>query len=355
MARGAAAPSRGDDERWAAVLRRDRAAANAFIYAVCTTGVYCRPSCGARLARREHVRFYADHRQAEQAGFRPCKRCRPDEASPADRQVAAVARACASIDAAAEPPGLDELAAAAGLSRFHFQRVFKQVLGVTPRGYAAARRAGRVRQELARAGSITAAIYAAGFNSSGRFYATLPQVLGMTPARYRAGGEGESIRFAVGDCSLGSILVAATERGVCAIELGDDPEALLRDFQDRFRRAELVGGDAQFERLVARVVGCVEAPAGNLDLPLDVRGTAFQHRVWTALLEVPVGSTVSYTRIAERIGAPRAVRAVARACATNPVAVAIPCHRVVRGDGSLAGYRWGIQRKRALLDREAGS
>jgi AraC family transcriptional regulator of adaptative response/methylated-DNA-[protein]-cysteine methyltransferase len=260
-----------------------------------------------------------------------------------------------SVETADEPPGLDALADSAGLSRFHFHRVFKAITGVTPKAYAAAHRARRVRDELSRSATVTDAIYGAGFNSSGRFYATAPGVLGMTPTRFRSGGEGAAIRFAVGECSLGALLVAASDQGVCAILLGDDPDALVRDLQDRFPKARLTGGDTGFERLVARVVGFVERPAVDFDLPLDVRGTAFQQRVWQALRAIPAGATATYRDIARRVGAPKAVRAVAQACAANALAVAIPCHRVVRTDGALSGYRWGVQRKRALLAREAVS
>jgi AraC family transcriptional regulator, regulatory protein of adaptative response / methylated-DNA-[protein]-cysteine methyltransferase len=341
------------DERWAAVLRRDVAADGRFYYAVRTTEVYCRPSCAARRPRRENVAFHATCAEAEAAGFRPCKRCRPNEAALAERQAAAVAGACRLIEEAEEAPSLAALATTAGLSRFHFHRVFKAVTGVTPKAYADAHRARRVRDELAQRETVTEAIYGAGFNSSGRFYAAAPGLLGMTPTEFRAGGEGASIRFAVGECSLGSILVAATEKGVCTIHFGDDPEVLVRELQDHFPKAQLIGGDARFEQLVAQVVAFVEAPARALDLPLDVRGTAFQQRVWQALREVPPGTTVSYAEIARRIGAPRGVRAVAQACAANPLAVAIPCHRVVRRDGALSGYRWGVERKQALLEREA--
>jgi AraC family transcriptional regulator of adaptative response/methylated-DNA-[protein]-cysteine methyltransferase len=344
-----------DAERWAAVQQRDRRADGVFYYSVRSTGVYCRPSCAARQARRENVRFHASPADAERAGFRPCKRCRPERQDAADAHAQAVARACRLIETAEEMPTLAALAGAAGLSRFHFHRVFKTITGLTPKGYAAAHRAQRVRAELARSKSVTDAIYDAGFNSSGRFYASASALLGMTPSDFRAGGESAVIRFAVGECSLGSILVAATERGVCSILLGDDPDGLARDLQDRFPRARLVGGDLDFERLVAKVVGFVEAPALGLDLPLDVRGTAFQQRVWQALREIPAGRTSTYTKIAARIGAPRAVRAVARACASNAIAVAIPCHRVVRRDGTLSGYRWGVERKRRLLEREAVS
>ena len=344
-----------DDERWAAVVNRDHDAGDRFFYSVATTGVYCRPGCAARRPRRENVRFHATREDAEAAGFRPCRRCRPHEPPLAERHAGAVAAACRLIETAGEMPGLDALAEAAGMSRFHFHRVFKAATGVTPRTYAAARRAERTREALHRGETVTGALYGAGFNSNGRFYAAAPDVLGMAPARFRRGGAAETIRFAVGECSLGSVLAAATGKGVCAILLGDDPNALVHDLEDRFPNAELVGGDPAFEAVVARVVGFVEAPALGLDLPLDVRGTAFQQRVWEALRAIPAGETVSYRVIAERIGSAKAVRAVARACASNAIAVAIPCHRVVRSDGGLSGYRWGVERKRALLGREGAS
>jgi AraC family transcriptional regulator of adaptative response/methylated-DNA-[protein]-cysteine methyltransferase len=270
------------------------------------------------------------------------------------RQRQAVTRACRLIERSDELPGLDRLAAAAGLSRFHFHRVFKRLTGVTPKAYADGQRARRVRDGLAAGASVTAAIYGAGFGSSGRFYASSAARLGMRPSAAGRGGAGTTIRFAVGQCSLGAVLVAATEVGVCTIALGDDPDRLVRELQDRFPKAALAGGDAGFERWVAAVVGLVERPAAGLDpeLPLDIRGTAFQLRVWQALRAIPPGTTASYAEIARRIGRPGASRAVAAACAANPVAVAIPCHRVVRTDGSLSGYRWGVQRKAALLERE---
>ncbi len=342
-----------DEDRWAAVIDRNPAADGIFYYSVRTTGVYCRPSCAARRARRENVRFHQSPAEAECAGFRPCKRCRPDMAR--DQPYAeVVGRACRMMETAEETPSLDALAAASGLSRFHFHRVFKAVMGLTPRAYGAAARARRLRAELPRSRTVTAAIYGAGFNSSGRFYAASSHLLGMTPTCFRAGGAGAAIRFAVGACTLGAILVAATEKGICAISLGDDPQVLVHDLQDRFPKAKLIGGEAAFEAWVAKAVGFVEAPRLGLALPLDIQGTAFQQRVWQALRDIPPGATVSYTEIAERIGAPKAARAVARACAENRIAVAIPCHRVVRSDGALSGYRWGIVRKRALLDREAG-
>ena len=342
-----------ESEQWAAVVRRDPRADGQFVYSVSTTGVYCRPSCPSRQARREHVRFHATIADAERAGFRACKRCRPNAPALAEQHAAAVAKACRLIERTDALPSLTALAGVAGMSRFHFHRVFKSITGLTPRAYAAAHRANRVRTELGRRPTVTEAIYESGFNSNGRFYAAASGVLGMTPSRFRAGGTGESIHFAVGECSLGSVLVAATDKGVCAIALGDDPDVLVRNLQDRFPKARLVGGDRAFEGLVAKVVGLVEAPAVAIDLPLDVRGTAFQQRVWQALRKIPAGSTASYADIARRIGTPTAVRAVAQACGANPVAIAIPCHRVVRHDGGLSGYRWGVERKRALLDREA--
>lgn len=341
------------DPRWAAVVARDRSADGAFFYAVATTGVYCRPSCAARAANPENVSFHASVADAERAGFRPCKRCRPDRLPLAAQHAAIVADLCRFIETSERVPTLAELAARAGMSAHHLHRTFRAIAGVTPKAYAAAQRARRVRQALTRGASVTDAIYDAGYGSNGRFYDESDEVLGMTATRYRAGGEGAEIRFAVGECTLGSILVAQSERGVCAIYIGDDPDALARELQDRFPQARLVGGDADFEQLVAKVVGFVEAPKVGLDLPLDVRGTAFQQRVWQAMREIPPGETASYSELARRIGAPKATRAVAAACAANAIAVAIPCHRVVRSDGGLSGYRWGVERKRALIEREA--
>jgi AraC family transcriptional regulator, regulatory protein of adaptative response / methylated-DNA-[protein]-cysteine methyltransferase len=344
-----------DESRWQAVVRRDPAADGAFYFSVRTTGVYCRPSCPSRRARRENVCFYSTSEQAKRAGYRPCKRCRPDDLSLAIRRQNAVARACRLIEKSPQAPSLDELAHAAGMSRFHFHRVFKMITGVTPKAYATGQRARRIRHELARGASVTEAIYSAGFHSDGRFYANSIGHLGMKPTAFRLGGAGQTLRFAVGKCSLGSILVAASAKGVCAILLGDDPNALVRDLQDRFPRANIVGADAAFDRWVAGAVALVEKPALGLDLPLDIRGTAFQLRVWKALRRIPPGSTASYTEVARRIGRPGAARAVARACAANPVAVAIPCHRVVRTDSTLSGYRWGVVRKVELLRREQGA
>lgn len=339
------------DPRWAAVIARDPATDGNFYYSVATTGVYCRPSCGARRPRPENVRFYSSPAAAQAAGFRPCKRCRPDR--PGGRQAATVTAACRIIEAAEQMPTLGELAARVNLSPHYFHRLFKRSTGLTPRQYAAAHRERRLREGLGSGSAVTDAIFDAGYNTSSRFYERSQDVLGMTASQYRAGGADARIRFAVGDSSLGAILVARSERGVCAIFLGDDPDALVCALQDQFPRAELIGADRGFEALVAQVVGSVEAPGRGLDLPLDVRGTAFQQRVWQALREIPPGETASYSDVARRIGAPRAVRAVARACAGNRIAIAIPCHRVVRQDGSLSGYRWGVERKRALLEKEA--
>lgn len=341
------------DPRWAAVVARDPEADGRFFYSVRTTGVYCRPSCPARPARPENVQFHATRADAERAGFRPCKRCRPDQPALAEQHAAKVAEVCHIIENSVTAPNLQELAKRAQLSPYHFHRIFKAVTGLTPRAYAAAHRARRVRTGLDRSATVTAAIFDAGYNSGGHFYAESDRILGMTPSTYRKGGADTDIQFAIGECSLGSILVAASQRGVCAILLGDDPDELARDLQDRFPRANLVGGNEEFEQLVAKVVGFVEAPRVGLNLPLDVRGTAFQQRVWQALRKIPTGSTTSYAEIAKQIGAPEAVRAVARACAANPLALAIPCHRVIRNDGGLSGYRWGVERKQELLQREA--
>jgi AraC family transcriptional regulator of adaptative response/methylated-DNA-[protein]-cysteine methyltransferase len=341
------------EERWQAIVDRNRAADGAFFFSVRTTGVYCRPCCGARLPRRENVAFHATPADAEAAGFRACLRCKPNLDRSDDAQAKAVARACRAIEEAEEPPSLEALAKMVGQSPSHFHRVFKAATGVTPKAYADAHRGKRVRDELKRTGTVTEAIYSAGFNSNGRFYAASDDLLGMTPKNFREGGAGATIRFAVGECSLGAILVAATNKGVCAITLGDDPQDLVRAFQDDFPNARLVGGDKDFEHIVAAAVGLVEGSPREFKLPLDVRGTAFQQRVWQALRDIPAGTTASYRDIAARIGSPASVRAVAGACASNKIAVAIPCHRVVRTDGSLSGYRWGVERKRALLQREA--
>src|SRR5690606_18143304 len=341
------------DSRWDAITSRDPAADGSFFYGVRTTGVYCRPTCPSKRPRRINVEFFASSEAAEKAGFRPCKRCRPRQASQPDRHAQKVAEACRLIERSEQAPDLKALAKNAGLSPYHFHRIFKAITGLTPKAYASAHRARRVRSELARSGSVTDAIYDSGYNSNARFYEKAGDVLGMTPRAYRAGGTAANIRFAVGERTPRSVLVAKSERGVCAILLGNDPDVLARELQDQFPKANLIGGDSEFEQLVAKVVGFVESPGIGLGLPLDVRGTAFQQRVWEALRRIPFGATASYSEIARQIGAPHAARAVAQACASNRIAVAIPCHRVVRNDGELSGYRWGVERKRELLAREA--
>ncbi|KTT13361.1 6-O-methylguanine DNA methyltransferase [Pseudomonas oryzihabitans] len=343
-----------DDQRWLAIQKRDAAADGQFVYGVRTTGIYCQPSAGSRLPKRENVEFFDSPAAAEAAGYRCSRRSRRTEGGISASHIALVERACRLIEFSETPPSLDALAADVGMSAFHFHRVFKAATGLTPKGYSSAYRARKLREELSAAkASITEAIYGAGFNSNSRFYETSEQLLGMRAREYRAGGAGATIRFAVGQSSLGAILVAQSQRGICSILLGDDPDLLVRDLQDRFPKAEIIGCDGEFEQLIAQVVGFVEDPSIGLNLPLDVQGTVFQERVWLALRDIPPGITVSYTEIAERIGSPKSVRAVAKACASNMIAVAIPCHRVVRRDGDLCGYRWGVERKRELLRRES--
>lgn len=355
MARSPQPPAEGAtlrDPRWPRLVARDPEADGSFYYSVETTGVYCRPSCGARTPRPENVRFHATAAEAERAGFRACRRCKPNQPPPAEREAAQVAEMCRFIEQSEPPPRLEALARHVGLSTFHAHRMFKAAVGITPKGYHSALRSKRLRGELHASGSVTAAIYGAGYGSSGRFYSEARDRLGMKPSAFKAGGNAEQIRFALGQCSLGAILVAATPRGVCAISLGAEPEALLHELERQFPGAELIGGDPEFEGWVARAVALVEQPTREHQLPLDIRGTAFQERVWKLLRKIGPGQTVSYAELARRVGSPTAVRAVASACAANRLAVAIPCHRVVRTDGSSSGYRWGLERKRALLERE---
>lgn len=343
-----------DADRLGAVRQRDAAWDGRFVYSVATTGVYCHPSCAARPARACNIAFHPTPDAAERAGFRPCKRCRPDLPPRRERDAAMVAAACRAIEAAEEEPDLATLAAAAGLSLHHFHRTFRRVAGVTPKAYAGAQRQARLQGGLAGGAGVTEAIYGAGFNSSGRFYAAAPAMLGMTASRYRAGAPGETIRHAAGPCSLGVVLVALAERGVCAILLGDDGAALLQDLRARFPCATLQDGGPDAAAAVAAVAAAVDQPGSAFPLPLDIRGTAFQRRVWEVLQAIPPGETLGYAAVAARLGQPAAARAVAAACAANPLAVAVPCHRVVAAGGGLAGYRWGVARKQALLRREAG-
>ena len=338
---------------WDAVVRRDTTRVGQFVYAVSSTGIYCKPGCPSRCPERKNVHFFVSPAAAERAGFRPCKRCRPHQAGAEIKNAAAIHKACRLLENSDTTPGLTDLAAMVGLSPSHLHRQFKAITGLTPKAYAMAARVKSVRQTLvAPSSSVTEAIYDAGYQSVSRFYEKSHAVLGMTPTRYRRGGKGMVIRFAVAVCSLGDILVACSAKGVCAILLGDDGQQLTRDLQDTFPQAEFIGGDAGFEKTVATVVGFVEAPQYGLHLPLDIQGTLFQQHVWQALQAIPAGETASYQQIAQRIGQPKAVRAVAQACAANVLAVAVPCHRVVRTDGSLSGYRWGIARKQALLNKE---
>lgn len=339
-----------NDPRWAAVVRRDPIAP--FYYAVKTTGVYCRPGCAARLARPENVQFYTSCAEAEKEGFRPCKRCRPNQPTVAELNAAKIERACRLIESSDEVPNLNSLAKHVAMSEFHFHRSFKAVTGVTPGEYARASRSRRVRANLAGSDSVTDAIYDAGFQSNSSFYDVSNQILGMTPAAFRRGGKGMEIRYALGECSLGWVLAARSDRGVCAILLGDDPARLAHDLREGFPQANLTADEQGYEDVLAKVIRLVEHPEIGLDLPLDIRGTAFQQRVWKALRDIPAGSTASYSEIARKMDSPTSARAVAQACAANTLAIAVPCHRVVRNDGALAGYRWGIDRKQALLGRE---
>lgn len=347
-------PWHTEGARWNALRRRDLSADGSFFYSVETTGIYCYPSCPARLPKPQNVAFHGSRQLAEAAGFRPCRRCRSDLPPRVEREAAQAVQLCRLIDDSCEEPPLEQLAAHIGYSPSAAHRMFKRATGITPKAYAAARRAQRLREELTEdSGSVASAIYGAGYGSSGRLYEKSDQLLGMTPSAFRRGGDNVAIRFAVGECSLGSVLVASTDKGVCSVLLGDHPEPLVHDLERRFPRATLRGADGDFETLVARVVGLIDGPSpGSSPLPLDIRGTAFQRRVWTALAQIPRGQRRTYSQVAEAIGAPGSARAVAGACAANPVAVVIPCHRVVRRDGTLSGYRWGIERKRSLLARE---
>ncbi len=344
-----------DKHRWAAVLERDTRFDGQFYYGVRTTGIYCRPSCPARRPHRNHVSFHLNPAAAELAGFRACKRCRPRQVPPSQTRAALIAKACCLIESADEELSLSKLAEAVGLSPHYFHRQFRTALGVTPKAYAAGHRNARARAALFRGATVTEAIFEAGFNSAGRFYAGAADTLGMSPSSFRAGGAGEDIAYTIAPCSLGSVLVATTGKGICAILLGDAPDELRAGLSRQFPRANLSEGSAALAATAASVVSLVDAPGLSLDLPLDIRGTVFQRRVWEALQRIPAGTTAPYAEIAASIGAPRGARAVAGACAANRLAVAIPCHRVVRADGSLSGYRWGTTRNRALLDKETKS
>jgi AraC family transcriptional regulator of adaptative response/methylated-DNA-[protein]-cysteine methyltransferase len=342
-----------DDQRWQALELRDAKADGTFVYGVRTTGVYCRPSCRSRRPNRSNVQFFGNSVEAEQAGFRDCKRCLPKNSTIDDGRSKTIQMACSLIESAESLPSLAELANAVGLSPGYFHRLFKRAVGVTPREFAMSVRAERLRRGLVEGESVVGAILGAGFGSVGRGYEASSETLGMTPGEFRNGAEGQEIQYATAETSLGHLLVAATERGLCSIALGDSAEGLVEGLVKRFPKAKLAADDAEFASKLRQVVAFVELPGSKLDLPLDIRGTAFQRQVWEALRAIPRGSTATYTQIAQAIGRPSSVRAVANACGSNELAVVIPCHRVIRGDGGLGGYRWGINRKRALLDGES--
>ena len=336
-------------EKWTMVLARDLSADGTFVYAVKSTGIFCRPSCPSRRPRRDQVEFFKSPDQAQQAGYRPCRRCRPQQGN---AQAEKVNAACRYIEENLDSSlHLDELGEQVGLSPFHFQRLFKRVLGISPREYQQARRAERFRSGLRLSARVTDAIYNAGYSSSSRAYETSAMRLGMTPSAFQRGGEGAEIGFTVADTDLGKLLIAATERGVCSVRFGENEAALVRDLQNEFAAATLKRCDRKLQQLSSDVCALL-TDAMPREIPLDIRGTAFQQQVWNALRRIPAGETRSYAAIAAEIGNPKAVRAVANACASNPVAVIVPCHRVVQKDGSLAGYRWGVERKAALLKKE---
>ncbi len=343
-----------DQARWKACLNRDADADGAFVLAVRTTGIYCRPTCPARKPKRQNVEFFAGAVEAERAGYRACKRCAPKGLSPLDLQQKTIEAACIRIKEAEDALTLENLAAEAGISPFHFHRLFRDMTGVTPKQYAKAKRRERFAAELKDGGTVTEAIYGAGYGSSSRFYEKDAKTLGMTPAHYKKGGAGLVIYYTVSPSPLGPLVVGATDKGVCAIQFADDPDEAEAELQDRFPEAELVANDARLKDWVATVIDYLDMPKKGLSLPLDIQGTAFQHRVWQALQDIPVGELATYSDIAQRIGAPRAVRAVGTACGANKIALAIPCHRVVGKNGGLTGYRWGVGRKKKLIHGERG-
>ncbi len=340
-----------DEDRWQAVLNRDAEADGQFVFAVQTTGIFCRPSCRARHALRHNVRFYPDADAAQAAGFRPCKRCQPNALAPEQQKIDKVAYACRLLEQES-PITLDALAQAVAVSSYHFHRMFKSVTGMTPKAWQQAWRAQRLRESLSEGETVTQAVLAAGFPTSSSYYRHADEMLGMSAKTYRQGGKATEIHYATGECSLGRCLVAISERGICAVLLGDDESALIDELQRSFPAARFLPADAAFSQQIAAVVASLNQPTTALSLPLDIRGTAFQQQVWQALRAIPVGETRSYQQVAQSIGNPQAVRALASACAANKLAILVPCRRVVRGDGSLSGYRWGVARKAALLQRE---
>lgn len=342
-----------DEQRWQAVVSCDGNADGSFYYAVITTGVYCHPSCKSKTPNRKNLFYFDTHGQAEAQGYRPCKRCRPNEKRGAELLQEKMINACRILEESVEPISLKNLAAAFGYSSHHFHRCFKKIIGITPKQYYQKTRIRNFRKELGDSKPVLEAIYAAGYASSSGAYDKDQEGLGMKPTCYKKGGEGILIRYGVGQCVLGSLIVAATERGICSTEFGDSEDQLLAQLHARFPNATFEKGDAAFQKIVGEVVNSIETPDTAKHLPLDIQGTAFQHSVWQALRALKPGQTATYTEIAEKIEKPDAVRAVAGACAANKIAVLVPCHRVLRKDGSPSGYRWGVERKKALLDMEA--
>jgi AraC family transcriptional regulator of adaptative response/methylated-DNA-[protein]-cysteine methyltransferase len=343
-----------NDQLWQAVIARDARFDGQFVFAVSSTKIYCRPSCPSRRPSRARVSFFNEPEAAEEAGYRACMRCKPQEHGVVDPQLKTVQRACRLLDDAGEdePLKLAELAQRLGVSAFHLQRTFKRVMGISPRQYVTARRFGNFKQLVREGESVTNALYDSGFNSISRVYEHAVEELGMTPATYGRGGRGVKIDYTIAESPLGRLLVAVTERGVCAVRMGDIDAELENDLREEFPAATIERDDKSLQETVKKVLQHLTDSEPHLDLPLDIRATAFQRQVWEKLRAIPYGETVSYGEIAKALGKPGAVRAVGRACATNPVALVIPCHRVVREDKTLGGYRWGLQRKQKLLDLE---
>lgn len=343
-----------DEKRWYAIVHKEQAAEGSFYYGVKTTGVFCRPGCSSRLPNRENVEYFTSRKAAESAGYRPCKRCKPASNSKNEEIEQIIIRACKSIVQSNSPLKLKDLAETAGMSPYHFHRLFKMIVGITPKQYASKHQADRFRKCLKSSESITDAIYSAGFSSSSGAYAKKRDHLAMKPRDYRAGGAGVTIHYGLARCDLGWLIVATTRRGVCAIEFSDDPAALPQQVQNRFPQANLQEAGSGFVALIREVIEFIKSPHNSFNMPLDIQGTAFQQKVWNVLRQIKPGETLSYTDVAERIDNPKAVRAVATACASNKLAVVIPCHRVIAKDGTLSSYRWGAERKKRLLENERG-
>jgi len=344
-----------EERRWEAIVQRMQQSDGEFFYGVVTTGIYCRPVCSSRIPNRENVRFFDTTQLAEDADFRPCKRCTPRKESAPNTALDVVTQACKFIEESEKEPTLNQLADIVCLSPYHFHRLFKKTLGITPKQYAAANRQNRVRTNLRQDATITDAIYESGYESSSRFYENAASSLGMKPSEFQKGGKGKLIRYGIVQSYLGWVLVAVSDRGVCRIDFDDSPEILKARLDENFPNAELISDDPTISSIISQTVAFLETPEFEYALPLDVQGTAFQQQVWQALRDIRPGTTVSYGDIAKQIGNPKAVRAVAQACGSNSIAVAIPCHRVVRKNGELGGYRWGIKRKEMILEREASS